>query len=481
MLTPLHEVLDLLMRLGASYADVRHVETERENLRVRNDEVEGLHQVRDAGYGLRVLVDGAWGFSSSARGTREALERAAREAIEIARAAARIAKDRVSLAPSSPAKGSYRTRVLRDPFAVPIEEKLELLFSATRILRADPRVRAARGSMTFVRQRKHLVSSEGHDVAQDITISGGGIAAVAVEGTDAQSRSYPKDGEGDIAQAGYEFVVGLELAGNAERVREEAIALLSAPDCPAGAKTLVLTGSQLSLQVHESCGHPTELDRALGTELSLAGGSFLTPDRLGMRYGASHVHMVAEATTPGAPGSFGWDDEGTPAQRVDLVRGGEFVGYLSSRETAARIGATSSGSVRAESWNRVPLIRMVNVNLEPGPTGTRLDDLVADTDDGLLLDVNRAWSIDDRRLNFQFGVEAAWELKHGRRTRLLRNTIYTGITPRFWQSCDAIAGPDDWRMWGWMFCGKGDPMQVIWVGHGVSAARFRSVDVGSRR
>jgi TldD protein len=472
-------VLTRLSRLGAEYADLRWVENRRENIRVRNQEVESLLSSQDAGVGIRVLCEGGWGFAATADLGPGALESAALDALAVARAASRVSRHKVQLAASSPARGSYESAVLRDPFAVPLEEKLGLLFAATKELQRDIRIRAARGSLTFVRQHKRFVSSEGHDLEQEITISGGGIAAVAVSGADAQSRSYPKDGEGDIAQAGFEFIEGLDLAGNAERVREEAVELLSALDCPAGVRTVILTGSQLSLQVHESCGHPTELDRVLGTELSLAGGSFLTPDKLGSRYGSHIVHMVADATVPGGPGTFGWDDEGTPAQQSDLVRDGEFVGYLSSRETAAHVGRTSSGSVRAESWNRIPLIRMVNVNLEPGKG--RLADLIADTDDGLLLDVNRAWSIDDRRLNFQFGVEVAREIKSGRVGRLYRNAIYTGITPRFWGKCDAITGRDDWRIWGWMFCGKGDPIQLIWVGHGVSAARFRDVTVGARR
>jgi TldD protein len=478
MRSALTAVLEDLRHRGAEYAEIRHVENHREHVKVRNQDLEVQIASHDQGVGIRVLAEGAWGFAATADERPEALDRTAAQALGVARAAAGISRARVTLAPTAPARGSYRSVVRRDPFAVSQEEKLALLFAATGELARDPRIRAARGTLTFVRQHKRLVTTEGHDLDQELTLSGGGIAAVAVEGHEAQSRSYPKDGEGDIAQAGFEFVESLDLVGQAARVREEVVALLTAPDCPEGARTVILTGSQLSLQVHESCGHPTELDRALGTELSLAGGSFLTPDRLGSRYGSRLVNLVADACTPGGPGTFGWDDEGTPAQRTDLVREGEFVGYLSSRETAARIGRTSTGAMRAESWNRVPLIRMVNVNLEPG-TG-RLEDLIADTGHGLLLDVNRAWSIDDRRLNFQFGLELAREIRGGKLGRLYRNPVYTGITPRFWAGCDAVTA-DDWRIWGYMFCGKGDPVQLIWVGHGVGSARFRDVQVGARR
>jgi TldD protein len=242
---------------------------------------------------------------------------------------------------------------------------------------------------------------------------------------------------------------------------------------------LLLESSQVALQIHESCGHPTELDRALGSEISLAGGSFMQPGMLGkLRYGSPLVTIVADATSAGGNGTFGWDDEGVPAGKRALIEQGRFVDYLSSRETAAALGRASTGTMRAQGWNRTPIIRMVNVSLEAGAAGT-LEDLVAATDDGLLVATDKSWSIDDIRLNFQFSCEIAWEIKHGKRTRLLRDPFYTGITPRFWGSCDAICDERDWRLWGITSCGKGDPMQVMHVGHGASAARFRDVTVGS--
>jgi TldD protein len=235
----------------------------------------------------------------------------------------------------------------------------------------------------------------------------------------------------------------------------------------------------MALQVHESCGHPTELDRALGSEISLAGGSFLQPRHLHtLRYGSERVNLTADATVPGGLGTFGWDDEGTPARRVPLVERGLFVGYLSSRETAGALGLRPSGAMRASSAVRMPLVRMVNVNLDPDPSGPTLDELIADTDDGILVETNRSWSIDDLRLNFHFGCEIAWEVRRGRRVRLLRGPVYTGITPRFWGGLDAVCGPSEWRLYGVMNCGKGEPMQLLPVGHGASPARFRGVEVG---
>jgi TldD protein len=235
----------------------------------------------------------------------------------------------------------------------------------------------------------------------------------------------------------------------------------------------------LYLQLHESCGHPTELDRVFGMEASYAGTSFLTTDKLdaGFRYGSDLVTIVADATTPGGLGTFGWDDEGVAAQAVPLVQDGILVGYLSSRETAPRIGRRSGGAMRADGFNRLPLIRMTNVSLMPVP-GMSLEQIVADTDDGLWLESNRSWSIDDRRLNFQFSTEVAREIKGGKLGRLYRNATYTGITPEFWGSCDAVGDASSWVMLGTPNCGKGEPGQIARVGHGVSGARFRDVQVG---
>jgi TldD protein len=270
----------------------------------------------------------------------------------------------------------------------------------------------------------------------------------------------------------------MDLEAHAERCAGEAVELLSAPPLPAGTRTILLHPSQLYMQVHESCGHPTELDRAFGTEASYAGTSFLLPDMLGsFRYGSELCDIVADATVEGGLGTFGWDDEGVAAQRVPLVQEGIFTGYLSSRETAPRIGRRSGGAMRADGWNRIPLIRMTNVNLLPRP-GMSFDDIVADTDDGLLFETNRSWSIDDRRLNFQFATEICREVKGGKPGRLYRNGTYTGITYELWRSMDAVGDASSWQMWGTPNCGKGEPGQAGHVGHGVSGARFRNVRVG---
>lgn len=478
------EVLADLQKHGdVEYADLRLVADATERLRVRNARLENCDTGESVGVGVRVVADGAWGFAATPGADPARVRAAALAARAVARASARAGGARVRLAPldGPPATGRYETPVARDPFAVSLDEKVrDLAVPTERILRAGRPVRAAEGRMLWTRQRKRLVTSDGVDVEQHLTFGSAGIWCVAV-GDDgrAQRRSHPCYLDGDAAQGGYERVAAMRLAEESERVREEAVALLAADPAPAGARTVILESSQLALQIHESCGHPAELDRALGTEISLAGGSFLQPGMLGsFRYGDARVNLTADATSPGGLGTFGWDDEGVAARAVPIVREGIFVGYLSSRETAARLGVAPSGAMRADGWGRAPLIRMVNVNLEPDPHGPSLDELIADTDDGLYLATNKSWSIDDLRLNFQFGCEVAWEIKKGRRVRMLRDAVYTGITPRFWGRCDAICGPREWRLWGILNCGKGEPMQTMQVGHGTAPARFTDVEVG---
>jgi TldD protein len=275
------------------------------------------------------------------------------------------------------------------------------------------------------------------------------------------------------------FVWPPGLDDEAPRVGEEAAALLTADPCPSGTTTIVVDAEQMVLQVHESVGHPTELDRVYGTEAAYAGTSFLKPGDLdSLRYGSEHMNITADPTTTLGLGTFGWDDEGSPARRQPVVEGGVLTGFLASRETSAQLGRELGGSMRADSWSRMPLVRMTNLHLEPGE-GT-LEDLLADVEDGLYLCTNKSWSIDDKRLNFQFGTQVAWEVKKGKLGRMLRDPTYMGVTPEFWGRLDAVAGSGEWRMFGLTNCGKGQPGQHAHVSHGTSPARFRDVQVGVR-
>lgn len=476
----LKETLASLKRRGVEYADARRVRTLSEVLVLKNGKAQTASQTESQGFGLRVLSSGAWGFSSSCVETPEKVAQVADEALEIAKASGRLTDSRVVLDGQTAVVDSYTTPIEEDPFKVPLADKLDILNSACEGMAKTPEVTLATATMVSFRTEKVFVSTEGSDIEQTITETGGGIVATATNGNDRQTRSYPATFRGDYATRGFEFTRSLDLPGHAERVAKEAAGLLEADECPARKTTLIIGGSQLALQVHESCGHPIELDRVFGTEASYAGTSFLTVDKLGsLRYGSKLVNIVADATAPTGLGTFGYDDEGVPAQRTDIVKDGMFAGYLMSRETAPRIGLRSNGAMRADGWNRIPLVRMTNINLLPD-SGT-LEDLIADTKDGILVDSNKSWSIDQKRLNFQFGCEIAWEIKNGSVVRMLRNPVYTGITPEFWGSCDAIAGPEEWHIWGIPSCGKGEPGQAAHVGHGVSPARFRNVEVGVRK
>jgi TldD protein len=324
------------------------------------------------------------------------------------------------------------------------------------------------------------MSTEGAVIDQTRVITGAGIEAYSFANNEIQKRSYPNSFRGQYQLKGYELIEELKLVENARRVGEEAVALHKADQCPQGQRAIILDGSQVGLQIHESIGHPIELDRVLGMEANYAGTSFLTLDKLRtLRYGSEIVNVVADARLAHGPGlgTFAYDDEGVPAQCTDIIKAGQFVGYLSSRETAHAIGEKrSNGTMRADGWNRIPMIRMTNVSLLPG--AWKLDDLIADTDDGIYMETNRSWSIDDRRYHFQFGCEMGWEIKNGKKVRMLKNPSYSGITTEFWNSCDAICDANHWTLWGTPNCGKGQPSQTMGTGHGAAPARFRNVTVG---
>jgi len=469
--------LDTARQRGADYADVRVVRLRAESVSVRNRNVEALTSEETLGFGVRVIVAGYWGFAASHKMTMDQADAVAAQAVRVARASALAGGPRADIGPPQSVSGTYRTPVLRDPFAVPLDDRITLLLRANDTMMAVPNIVAAEGNLYCQREDKVFASSEGAYIEQELYETGCGIEATAVDEGDVQNRSYPTSMGRHQGTEGWEFVERYDLAGNAGRVAEEASALLRAKTMEPGVTTIILDGSQVALQIHESCGHPIELDRVLGTEAAFAGTSFLTTDKLGsFMYGSPHVNMTADATIPGGLGTFGFDDEGVPAQSTPIVREGRFVGYLTSRETAAAFGQRSGGAMRASGWDKIPLIRMTNVNLEPGDWS--LADMIADTDDGIYMETNRSWSIDDKRLNFQFGTEVAREIRHGKLGDLVKNATYTGITPRFWGSCDAVANRDEWVVWGTPNCGKGQPEQVAHTGHGAAAARFRDVQVG---
>jgi TldD protein len=463
---------------GADYADARALTRRSQVVSTRNREVDGVSDSENSGVGVRVLVGGAWAFACDRRLSEAGARDAARRAVAFARASASRASSPVELVPAQPARGAYATPGERDPFDVSLAEKIELCLRAEEAMARDG-IAVTQCSVRAQGEERAFASSEGADVLQTFSECGGGIDALALGDGRVQTRSYPSSHGGSSAQAGWEYVKGLGLEREAPRVADEALALLRADPCPAGVTTVVLDAEQMQLQVHESVGHPTELDRVYGTEAAYAGTSFLAPGSLAsLRYGSELMNVTADATTQAGLGTFAFDDEGVAARREPVVEAGLLRGFLSSRETAARLGAGGGGSMRADGWSRMPLVRMTNLHLEPGD-GT-LEDLLADVEDGVYMATNKSWSIDDKRLNFQFGTEIAWEIKRGKLGRMLRDATYTGVTPVFWGSLDAVAGPEEWRMHGLTNCGKGQPGQHAHVSHGASPARFRNVQVGVR-
>jgi TldD protein len=461
---------------GAVYADARVVLSREEGIEVLNQELESLDRTEKAGIGVRALIGSSWGFYATADITDAAARAAGAEAAQIARASALVAGPPLTLADVPVVEAEYETPHDEDPFAVALSEKVDLLVGVTRTMQGVDGIRLARGSLRFWNTDKWFVSSQGHRIHQHLVESGGGFDATAIGESETQRRSYPQS-FGQFETGGYEVVRRWDFAGNAARIAEEAAALLRADAVEAGEKQLILEGSQLALQIHESVGHAIELDRILGWEAAFAGTSHLELPRLGVhRYGSELMNITADATLPGALGTFGFDDEGTPAQPVDIVKDGVWVGVLSGRDSADIAGLPPGGMVRGDGYNRLPMVRMTNVGLLPGASS--LDEIVADTKDGVLMSTNRSWSIDDKRLNFQFGCEIAWEIKDGKRGRMLKNPTYTGITPQFWATLDRLAGGDEWVHWGTPNCGKGQPMQVAHTGHSAAPARFARVRVG---
>jgi TldD protein len=479
MLKLAQRAVDEALAAGAEYADARVVHLRSEELAVKNGRLARASSPEEFGLGVRVMQGGCFGFAAAPIATegREGLAR------DVARKAARTASELGSavveptrLAGSEGHVAEYSTPLEVDPFAVPIEEKLETLREAEASLEGSDDVVVRKASASSRREEQWQASSEGAAIHQVLVRCGAGIAATAAANGHVETRSAPASFGGNYLAGGWEHVTELKLAEQGARVRDEAVALCHADACPPGKRTLILGGSQLMLQIHESVGHPNELDRVHGHEVDLAGSSFATTDKLGnYTYGSEHVNLVADSTVHGGLDTRGFDDECVPSQAWHVVKDGRFSGYHTSREWAHKIGeGRSRGTSRAEGWFNPPIIRITNLSLMPG--SWTLDRLLADTEDGAIFaDTVKMWSIDQRRLNFQFTCEIGWEVQNGKLGRMVRSPTYQGTTPEFWAGCDAVCDADHWQLWGVPNCGKGNPMQVAEMSHGAAPARFRGV------
>jgi TldD protein len=475
------EALDCALRSGVTYADVRVAEGRERLLSTKNGRPGHLSMSESIGLGIRVIADGAWGFAATDNLTKAGIEAAATRAVAIARASATAKIRDVALAPVDKHEATWVSPCAIDPFSIGVEEQIGHLLAIDRELRHNPGVTLAQASATFNNWRQVFASSIGSVIDQTRTVTGVGYEVHSFRDNEIQKRSFPSAYGGQHQQKGYELLNELQLLENAPRIAEEAVALHSADPCPEGLFDLILEGSQLALQIHESIGHPIELDRVLGTEANYAGMSFLTLDQLNqLKYGSDIVNVVCDARERHGPGlgTFAFDDEGVMAQGVDIIRDGVFRGYMTSRETAAAVGEKrSNGTMRADGWAHLPLIRMTNVSLLPGEK--TLEQVFGETKHAIYMDTNKSWSIDDKRYNFQFGTEIAWEIRDGKRGRMLKNPTYSGISTEFWNSCAAISDREHWVLWGVPNCGKGQPEQVMGTGHGASPSRFSNVKIGA--
>lgn len=473
-------------KLKASYCDIRIIRYRRQILNVRLNpergtgktlEVPGVTDSSSFGFGVRVIADGAWGFAASPIVTQEEIARITREAVTVAKANAVLKAKPLQLAPVKAYRDRWQTPHERDPFAVPIAEKLELIRTVAAEANKGRQVFSAGCNLSFRSEDKYFASSEGSSIQQLNLQAYAGVNATAVDLSKALSKT--RNYQPAPVTAGYESVPVMNLAENARRVREEVIEHLKAPPATAGKKDLVLLPSHLWLTIHESLGHSTELDRALGYEANYAGTSFLTTNKMGKeRIGSEIVNVWGDRTNERGLATVGYDDDGVKATKWPIIEKGVFKHYQTIRDQAHLVGEKESrGCCYADDWASVPFQRMPNVWLEPGKADTTLDSLIGDVEDGILIDGDGSFSIDQQRYNFQFGGDAFWEIKGGKKRGMVSRVAYQSRTTDFWQACDGIAGPSYWQQYGAPNDGKGEPSQSNAVSHGCSPARFRKINV----
>lgn len=471
------KLMTYIKKQGAEFAEVRVVDSLTEKISSENSSISGLEGARSKGVGIRVFIDGVSGFCS----TRDIgnIRMAAMNALEAAAALEKAGAEKTRLLPKPSIVGKYSTPVSIDPFSVSIKDKIALIMGAQSKMREVAGISTTKFVMKFVQQNKLYYDTEGSRIEQKIIRSGGGMSAVADTYGDSQRRSYPDSFAGTYTGAGYEFIEKLDFQGNARRIAEEAAMLSKAQNCPSGIFDIILDGSQMALQLHESIGHPVELDRILGYEAATSGKSFITEGMLdgSFAYGSSQINVVADGIQPDGIGTYGFDDEGIMAQKTVIIDKGILKNAISSRGTASSLNRRSNGCSHADGWSNLPLVRMTNINLMPGDY--ELAGLIQGVENGLYFCTNKSWSIDDLRINFQFGCEMAYEIKGGKLTgKIFKNPVYSGLTTEFWKSCDGVGNEKHWLPYGVPDCLKGNPFQTMGVGHGTSPARFRRVKVG---
>ncbi len=463
-------------QLGADYSDIRITDDRSQRIVVLDRSPKEISDTDTYGFGIRILKGGAWGFASSNVLTKREIEKIAKKAFSIAHASSLLSREGgIRLAAEPKHIDTFTTPVKIDPFSVGMNEKASMLLRINESMLRVKHIVKAISYCVANRRHQYFASAEGSLIETLITTVIADYTAFAAKGNDSQSRSI----QANPRNAGWEHILSLGLEEHAERIAEEAVAKLSASFPDEGSKDLVLNPTHLSLTIHESVGHPTELDRVMGYEANFAGTSFVTPEKKGtFRYGSKLVNFFADNTLPGGLATTGYDDEGVKCQRWDIIKDGIFVDYSSTREVAPLIGEKRSrGSGRADAYYSFPINRIPNLCLAAGKKDIAPEELIAQVSDGIYIEGRGSFSIDQRRLNFQFGGDLFYEIKRGKKKRMLRDVIYHSITPRFWGSLDGLSGQKYWEPRGIFNCGKGEPTQRAQMTNGAPYALFRSIDV----
>jgi len=463
--------------MGAGYADFRYEESTEQSLNIRDTVPELINQSSSNGFSVRLLTDGAWGFAAESIITEDSILKAVEAAVKIAKASASINKTRIELAPSPAVIDDYVTPVKKDPFEIPLQEKLAFLFEIEQLMKTRSMINSTSAFLTFTKTYKYFVSLAGSKITQTIYQAGCGAACGVVQShRNRTERSYPTSG-GQWITGGYEIVDQFNFNEDLPEIAREAVTLINAKECPQDKRDLVLSSDLVSLQIHESIGHPLELDRVFGYERNFSGISFATPDKLdNLQYGAKNITVVCDSTAPGGLATYAYDDEGVKAERSTLIDKGVLVNYLSDRETAQRVGKKSTACCRAAGWMHVPIVRIPNVLLLPGDVS--LEQMIADVKKGIYIATPNSWSIDDNREGFTLGGEIGREIKNGKFGDVIKSPRYSGNTVDFWNSCEAIGNEKEWTIWGTPNCGKGQPGQNARTAQGTSPALFRKVKIG---
>lgn len=471
------DAVEKALSLGASYADGRYVEMVDESLSFSDGFPESVNRSVDRGMGIRVLVEGAWGFFGTSVVNEKEISRAVKNAVNIGKASARLNDKPVELAPVESFKDDYVSNFKIDPFEISLKEKLEYLAELDGIMAAREELNTRNSHIDFRKTNSYFASSEGTRVSQKIVQSGAGIElGISRSHRERATRSFPKNG-GQYECKGYELLSEYDFKSEVPRLAEEVQVLLTAETCPSKTIDVVFEGSVVSLIIHELIGHALELDRVFGSERNFSGTSFATVDKLGkLQYGSPIINVFSDPTHPHGLASYGYDDEGVKTYKADLIRNGLLVGYLSSRETAAMITARSTGAMRADSWGNMPIIRITNVNLAPGDM--TFDDIISSVDDGMYMSTISSWSPSNDRSSFEFGCQIAWEIKGGKIGRVFKNPTFSGRTVDFWNSVKAVADESSWKVWGTPNCGKGQPGQNARTAQGASPILVSDVKVG---